>query len=387
MGGRRVFGGRLERIELLFEARGLSFEFIDLTSQRLDHVVELREAMLLERDLDLKVLNALVCAHDPLPVILQDVREGVTEGARGSHMHVVTQPLTPFLACGGLLEVHGIRASQDNLVWLVVCQETGEAALVDGPNLAEPEAYCTSVGVSPSVILNTHTHGDHIGINRDLVKEGRAGGWRVAGPASRAADIPGLTEGLKPGDRVFVGAVEGRVIDAQGHLDGHIAYQFGDVLFCGDALFTGGCGYLFDGPPERMFATLCRLAALPGDTRVCCAHEYTMDNLRFAWMVEPDNPELARRIRDVWGARGEGRCVVPSRMSEEQATNPFLRPGSATLRAKLEELMDAPDLSTHAAVFAAARRLKDTGTHRSITDAMLPLDGDSDQKQLRRDDV
>jgi len=290
-------------------------------------------------------------------------------------MHVVTQPLIPFPACDGRLEVHGIRASEDNLVWLVVCQETGEAALVDGPDDREAMAYCREIGVEPRVILNTHPHPDHIGINRALKKSGQLEDWRVVGPASRAHDIPGLTEPVEGGSTTRVGAVEGQVIKADGHLDGHVAYRFGDVLFCGDALFTGGCGYLFDGPPEAMFETLCRLAALPGDTRVCCAHEYTMDNLRFAWMVEPDNTALAQRIRDVWSQRSEGRCVVPSRMAEEQATNPFLRPGSSVIQARLKELCDAPDLSTHSAIFAATRRLKDTGEHRSLEDAMLPLEG------------
>jgi hydroxyacylglutathione hydrolase len=122
-----------------------------------------------------------------------------------------------------------------------------------------------------------------------------------------------------------------------------------------------------------MFDSLLRLAALPGDTRVCCAHEYTEDNLRFAWMVEPDNDALAARIRRDWALRAEGRCTVPSTIEDERATNPFLRPGSESLRAQLRERMPDADLSTHDAVFAATRRLKDRKDHRQRDDVVLPL--------------
>jgi hydroxyacylglutathione hydrolase len=151
----------------------------------------------------------------------------------------------------------------------------------------------------------------------------------------------------------------------EGHMNGHITYLTPGAVFCGDTLFAGGCGYLFDGPPAKMWASLNRLATLPEDTLVFCAHEYTLDNLRFAAWVEPDNRDLRERLAVTTRLRAEGRCAVPSTIGEERATNPFLRAHSPSLQARLrEELPEAP-LHDALAVFTAARALKNTARHRA----------------------
>lgn len=287
--------------------------------------------------------------------------------------HVVTRPNPPFLAMGGALEVHQLPAMEDNLVWVLVCTATREAAVVDGPSAAEALACMEQHGLRWTTVLNTHTHLDHIGVNVDLRNRGLLDRFRVVGPKLVAHNVPGLTEAVDEGDVVRIGQVEGRVMRTEGHVDGHVSYVFGDALFCGDTLFAGGCGYLFDGPPAKMFDSLLRLAELPGETRVCCAHEYTQDNLRFAWSVEPDNEALAARIKAVWALRAEGRCAVPSLLEEERATNPFLRPGSATLRARVAELMPERVLSGPAEVFAATRALKDSKAYRAAGEGGLPV--------------
>ena len=238
--------------------------------------------------------------------------------------HVVSHASEPFIGFEGAIEVHQVPVWQDNLCWIVVCAATGEAAVVDGPQAEEVLAYVEQHGLNLTTILNTHTHADHIGINRDLDKRGLLSSMRVVGPKRAAADVPGLTEAVDEGDTVRLGEVTARVMRTEGHINGHISFVFGDVLFCGDTLFTGGCGYLFDGPPERMYESLMRLAALPGDTRVCCAHEYTQDNLRFAWFVEPENSALAERIQQVWEIRGQGGCVVPSTIARGASHQPIL---------------------------------------------------------------
>ncbi len=288
--------------------------------------------------------------------------------------HVVSAPREPFLACDGRLRVHQVPAATDNLIWLAECVETGAVAVVDGPSTAELDVYCDAHGLTPTMVLNTHTHGDHIGVNHALIKDGRAASIQIVGPAGAAKDVPGLNRGVDEGDRVSIGAVEGVVMRTDGHLNGHVCYVFGDVLFCGDTLFAGGCGYLFDGPPEAMFHSLMRLAALPGETLVCCAHEYTQDNLRFAWAVEADNGALAERIRTVWKTRAEGGCAVPSTIDSERATNPFLRPGSPSLMAAVRAAMPDADLTTHAGVFAATRAFKNTGSYKSNPETVLPLE-------------
>ncbi|MCB9547059.1 MAG: hydroxyacylglutathione hydrolase [Myxococcales bacterium] len=282
--------------------------------------------------------------------------------------HVVTTPDPPFLAAGGALRVHVFPMWQDNLAWVMECVATGEAAIIDAPD-ATLLAACAGRGLAPTTIFNTHTHPDHIGINRALARAGRLADFRVVG----AEGVPGLTEPVDEGDVVRFGALSVQVWRTEGHLDGHLSYVVGDVVFCGDVMFAGGCGYLFDGPPAKMHASLERLAALPGETRVCCAHEYTQDNLRFAWSVEPDNAALADRIRAVWARRAEGRAAVPSTIAEERATNPFLRHHVAGLRARVAAALPERPLATAADVFAATRALKDTKAYKSAGEpAVLP---------------
>jgi len=286
--------------------------------------------------------------------------------------HLVTNPRPPFLTADGTLEIHQIPSLQDNLIWLIVCPQTKEAAAVDGPEAGVVLDYCEARGFELTAILNTHTHWDHIGINKDLAKRGLLDGLRVVGNGAVASDIPGLTEPVTDGDAVSFGAAAGRVMLTEGHMNGHISFVFDDVVFCGDTMFAGGCGYLFDGPAAKMHDSLQRLAALPPSTRVCCAHEYTEDNLKFAWLTEPDNTALVERIVAARALRAEGGCTVPSTVGEERATNPFLRGDSPTLRAKLAAAMPDADLSAPAAVFAATRAWKDRKDHKQLGDGDWP---------------
>lgn len=287
--------------------------------------------------------------------------------------HVVTRPTPAFTSRCGRLSVHQVPVWIDNLVWLLVCNETGETAVVDGPEAGPVLDYCQAQGLRLTTVLNTHTHGDHIGINRDLQRRGLLDGMTVVGPARRAADVPGLTRGVDEGDLARVGAVEGRVMLTEGHLDGHISFVFDDLLLCGDTLFAGGCGRLFDGPPAKMHDSLQRLAAVDEDAWVCCAHEYTQDNLRFAWSLEPGNAALAERIRQVWALRAEGGCTVPSRLEVERQTNPFLRTDAPELVASVRAALPDAPLGGALEVFTATRRLKDLGAYKARGDEGLPL--------------
>ncbi len=288
--------------------------------------------------------------------------------------HVVRTPTPPFATASGRLEVHQVPAWRDNLIWLLVDTATKEAAAIDGPPAAdEVLAYCEARGLKLTAIFNTHTHHDHIGINQAFEQKGMLKDLRVVGAKKRADDVPGITEPVDDGDTLRFGDVNGKVMLTEGHIDGHVSYVFEDVVFCGDTLFAAGCGYLFDGPPAKMHESLKRLAALPPETRVCCAHEYTEDNLRFAWSVEPDNDALAERIRKVWALRAEGKCSVPSTIGEERASNPFLRFAQTTVQKAVADAFPDDDLSAPVDVFAATRRLKDRKDYRERPDHVLPL--------------
>lgn len=244
--------------------------------------------------------------------------------------------------------IRRLRALQDNWVWLVVDEAAGLAAVVDPSEAAPVVEAVTALGVRLAAIWNTHHHGDHVGGNEELLR--RFGPLEVhAGEVDRGR-IPGLTHGHVEGDSVRLGAIEARVMFVPGHTRGHVAYLAGDALFCGDTLFGAGCGRLFEGTPAEMQASLARLRALPDDTAVHCAHEYTWHNLRFAVQVEPGNAALQARYARVAAAPDEP--TVPTRLGEEKATNPMLRWDAPELRALAGA--DRP-----ADVFAAVRSRKD----------------------------
>ena len=226
-----------------------------------------------------------------------------------------------------MLDIVRIPVLSDNYVWLVHEPASGETLVVD-PAVAEPVlAAAEARGWRISQIWNTHWHGDHTGGNAAIKA---ATGCRVTGPAAEADRIPTLDRRVGEGDMVALGAVEARVLEVPAHTAGHIAYHLPDesVVFVGDTLFAMGCGRLFEGTAGQMYANLKRLAALPPETAVYCAHEYTLSNGRFALTVEPDNAELAARMARVEAARQAGEATVPTTIALERATNPFIRASS-----------------------------------------------------------
>jgi hydroxyacylglutathione hydrolase len=253
------------------------------------------------------------------------------------------------------MRVVQIPLLRDNYGYLVVCEDTGEAAVVD-PSEAEPVLRCVErEKVALKAILNTHHHRDHTGGNDGLLQRLAL---EVYGHKNDQGRIPGLTRPVDDGDQVNVGKLTGRVFFIPGHTTGHVAYLFDNNLFCGDTLFTAGCGRLFEGTAEQMHASLRKLMALPRDTQVYCGHEYTEKNLEFAMTVEPGNPRIAERLKSVRSLRARGLPTVPSAMAEEKETNPFLRWDSREIRENLRKQFPNISLSP-VSVFAEIRRLKD----------------------------
>jgi hydroxyacylglutathione hydrolase len=249
------------------------------------------------------------------------------------------------------LEVVTVPCLSDNYAYLIQDASTGETALVDAPEAAPILAALSARGWRLGRILLTHHHDDHIG---GVAALRAATGAEVWGAAADAHRLPPLDRALAEGDPVPVGSETGIVIAVPGHTLGHVAFHFPEsrLAFTADSLMAGGCGRVFEGTPAQMHASLSRLAALPGDTRICPGHEYTASNLRFAASLEPGNAALSARIAAVAALRAEGRPSVPSLLSEELATNPFLR--AAALRNAVG-MPDAPE----AEVFAEVRRRKD----------------------------
>jgi hydroxyacylglutathione hydrolase len=237
------------------------------------------------------------------------------------------------------LRVERIPTLGDNYTYLIVCEDSGEAAVVDAPEAAPVVARVEAQGVRVSKILSTHHHPDHSQANPELAKRYDA---PVYGHRSDDGRLPGLTHGLEEGDTVSVGRQQARILFIPAHTRGHIAYVFddADAVFCGDTLFAAGCGRLFEGTPEMMYEALCvKLAALPDATRVYCGHEYTASNLAFAAHVEPDNSAVQAMIERVsklranaaadWHDATPDEMSIPTTIGDEREINPFMRSTSA----------------------------------------------------------
>jgi hydroxyacylglutathione hydrolase len=251
--------------------------------------------------------------------------------------------------------VQAISAFTDNYVWMVGSSDSEAVAIID-PGEADPVLRILSDSrLKVAAILLTHHHEDHVGGVDEILRKHPA---PVFGPGREK--IPTVDHPVVGGDTVMAPelGLELDVIDVPGHTSGHIAYLAPGYAFVGDTLFAGGCGRIFEGTPGQMHASLGLLAALPPETVVYCAHEYTATNLRFALEVEPGNEILAERLETVRGARSEGRPTVPSLLAQELATNPFLRCGEPEIKAAAEHRVGRT-LDADIDVFAVVRRWKD----------------------------
>lgn len=254
------------------------------------------------------------------------------------------------------MDIIPLPAFRDNYIWLM---HDGRHALVVDPGDAAPVLDALSrLDLQLGAILVTHHHADHVG-GVDALRA--ATGAQVFGPARER--IPEPLVRLAQGDTVEVLGLRFSVLDVPGHTAGHIAYYCPDMqgaplLFCGDTLFSGGCGRLFEGTPAQMLASLDQLAALPGDTRVCCTHEYTLSNLRFARAVEPGNQALLHYSSHCESLRARQLPTLPSRMALERDINPFLRVRETAVAAAAQGFDARVPQQDAVAVFAALRQWK-----------------------------
>ena len=241
----------------------------------------------------------------------------------------------------------------DNYGYLLHDSTSGETGIVDPSEAAPVLAAAHERGWRLTHILNTHHHHDHTGGNLALKQ---ATGAAIVGPAPDRARIPGIDIALDEGETFRLGGAAAEILFIPGHTRGHIAFHFrGEkAVFCGDTLFSLGCGRMFEGTAPMMWASLDKLRRLPAETRIYCGHEYTAANARFAVSIDPDNEALRRREGAVAALRGRGEPTIPSTMGEERAANPFLRADDPGLAAAIG-LSDAPPSE----IFGEIRRRKD----------------------------
>lgn len=259
-----------------------------------------------------------------------------------------------------MISINPIPALDSNYFWVIQPDAQSPQAFIVDPGAAAPVAdYLAQHSLHLAGILITHHHRDHVG---GLVELTRNRDIPVYGPVS--SRIAGITQPLLAGDLVTLGRIQLQVIAVPGHTLDHIAYWWaGDdsqppSLFCGDALFAGGCGKRYEGSAETMWQSLERLAALPDTTRIYCAHEYTFNNLRFALSLEPDNAALQERFSHIREKLKHQAITLPSQMGEEKRTNPFLRCHLPALRSVAENYLGHP-CATAAEVFGILRQMKD----------------------------
>jgi len=237
------------------------------------------------------------------------------------------------------ISIRAVPCLSDNYIWLLRDEATGAVAVCD-PGEAGPAAAAVREGGGRlDLILLTHHHGDHVGGVEALKRQF---GGQVVGNAADARRLPALDVAVRPGETVEFGGSRAAVIETPGHTRGHVAFHFAgeDVLLCGDTLFSLGCGRLLEGTAAEMFRSLQALNALPGEALVCCGHEYTESNARFALSVDGGNPALRAMVAAAAALRRDGKPTVPTTLEQEREANPFLR---APDEARLAELRTAKD--------------------------------------------
>jgi len=252
-----------------------------------------------------------------------------------------------------MIEIEQFACLSDNYGYLIHDRETGHTAAIDTPEVEPILAALKNRNWQLTHILNTHHHYDHAGGNLELKDKT---GCTIYGPKWESAKIPGIDIAVDQDDSFIFGKDRVQVLNVGGHTLGHIAYYIPEchVAFVGDALFALGCGRMFEGTAEQMWGSLSKLAALPPQTEIFCAHEYTLSNAKFAVTIDPENQALQTRAREIEAARAAGQPTVPTTIALELATNPFLRAHDQKIRAQLS-MQDASDVN----VFAEIRARKD----------------------------
>jgi len=252
-----------------------------------------------------------------------------------------------------MLEIIQLPVLNDNYIYLIHDPISKETAVVD-PAIAQPVLdTLEQKNWSLTYIFNTHHHFDHVGANLELKQKTNC---QILASKADQSRIPGIDRALEHSDQIQLGRYTAKVISTPGHTLGHIVYHFANenALFCGDTLFSMGCGRLFEGSAEQMWHSLQQLKALPKQTRIYCAHEYTQANGKFALSLEPNNQQLKLRIQQVEQLRAQDKSTIPSTLEQELESNPFLRENSPELQQSIQ-MIDQPAKN----IFKKIRGLKD----------------------------